>query len=64
MRTRKSTTDAFGTQRAKVEWRLREKVKASMADPRPSVPVDDVFRRLRTRQKWRVKAANNGAQNL
>ncbi len=36
---------------------LSEKVKASLADKRPSVPATDVFRRLRTRHARRVKAA-------
>ena len=39
---------------------LREKVKASLADPRPSVPADEVFKRLRARHARRVKAAKRG----
>src|SRR5712671_5326755 len=36
---------------------LHEKVKASMADKRPSIPAADVFKRLRARHGRRVKAA-------
>jgi hypothetical protein len=35
---------------------LQEKVKASMADDRPSVPANDVFRRLRAHHRRRLKA--------
>jgi antitoxin ParD1/3/4 len=42
------------------EW-LRVEVKASMADKRPSVPADEVFRRLEARHGRRVKAAKRGA---
>ena len=40
---------------------LREKVKASMADRRPSVPASDVFKRLRAHHTRQVKAAKRGA---
>lgn len=40
---------------------LREKVKASMADPRPDVPAADVFKRLRTRHAKAMKANKRGA---
>ena len=40
---------------------LREKVKAAMADPRPSVPVGEVFKRLRAHHTKAVKAAKRGA---
>jgi antitoxin ParD1/3/4 len=42
------------------EW-LRQEVKASMADKRSSVPVDEVFRRLESRHAHRTKAAKRGA---
>jgi antitoxin ParD1/3/4 len=42
------------------EW-LRDEVKASMADKRPSVPADEVFRRLESRHARRMKAAKRGA---
>ena len=41
---------------------LREKVKAAMADRRPSVPAADVFRRLRAHHGRRMKAAKSGAR--
>jgi antitoxin ParD1/3/4 len=40
---------------------LREMVKASMADGRPSVPAGDVFKRLRAHHGRRAKAADCGA---
>jgi antitoxin ParD1/3/4 len=40
---------------------LREKVKASMADKRPSLPAADVFKRLRARHGPGVRAAGRGA---
>ena len=39
---------------------LREKVRASMADSRPSVPAGEVFKRLRAHQSRRLKAAKRG----
>jgi antitoxin ParD1/3/4 len=39
---------------------LREKVKASMADGRPSVPAGVVFKRLRARHDRRLKATKRG----
>lgn len=40
---------------------LREEVRASMADKRPSVPAEDVFKRLRARHERKLKAAKRGA---
>jgi antitoxin ParD1/3/4 len=40
--------------RDKLLW---EKVKASIADGRPSVPAGDVFNRLRAHHRRRLKAA-------
>jgi antitoxin ParD1/3/4 len=48
---------ALDREEAMLEEVLREKVKAAMADPRPSVPAGDVFKRLRARHGRRVKAA-------
>jgi len=39
---------------------LRDKVKASMADPRPSVPAGDAFKRLRAHHGRRLKAGKRG----
>jgi antitoxin ParD1/3/4 len=36
---------------------MREKIRESIADPRPSVPMDEVFERLRRRHEERVKAS-------
>lgn len=35
---------------------LRRKVEEALADPRPSVPASEVFKRLRARHARRVKA--------
>lgn len=40
---------------------LREEVRASMADKRPSVSADDVFKRLEARHARKVKADRRGA---
>jgi antitoxin ParD1/3/4 len=40
---------------------LRDKIKAAMADPRPSVPAANVFKRLRAHHGRQVKAASRGA---
>jgi antitoxin ParD1/3/4 len=41
---------------ALVDEVLREEVRASMADKRPSVPIDEVFKRARTRIARKAKA--------
>ena len=40
---------------------LREEVRTSMADKRPSVPIDEVFKRARARIARTAKAAKRGA---
>jgi|ERR1035438_8300621 antitoxin ParD1/3/4 len=40
---------------------LRAEVRASMADKRPSVPAEDVFRRIEARHARKTKAAKRGA---
>jgi antitoxin ParD1/3/4 len=52
---------ALDREEAVLDEALRENIKTSMADPRPSVPADGVFRRLRARHNRRVKALKNGA---
>ena len=42
------------------DW-LREEVRTSLGDKRPSVPVDDVFRRLEARHTRRMKATKRDA---
>src|SRR5271167_2937607 len=39
---------------------LRHKVEAALADPRPSVPAEKVFARLRAHHAKQVKAAKRG----
>jgi Arc/MetJ-type ribon-helix-helix transcriptional regulator len=40
---------------------LRSKVKASLANKKPSIPAETVFKRLEARHERRVKAARRGA---
>jgi antitoxin ParD1/3/4 len=47
---------ALDREDAALDELLREKVKASMADTRPSVPAGDVFKRLRAHHGRRAKA--------
>ena len=46
---------------ALVDEVLREEVKASMADKRPSAPIDEVFKRARARIARQTKATARGA---
>jgi antitoxin ParD1/3/4 len=48
---------ALDREEAMLDELLRERVKASMADRRPSVPARDVFKRLRAHHGRRMKAA-------
>jgi antitoxin ParD1/3/4 len=57
----KAALRALDREEATLDDVLREEVRASMADKRPSVPAEDVFRRLETRHARRVKAARRGA---
>jgi antitoxin ParD1/3/4 len=41
-------------QKARLEY-MRAKVKESLDDPRPSVPAEEVFERLRARHEARLK---------
>jgi antitoxin ParD1/3/4 len=52
---------ALDREEAVLDEVLRQKVQAAMADPRPSVPASQVFKRLRGRHQRRVKAAKRGA---
>jgi antitoxin ParD1/3/4 len=52
---------ALDREEALLDEVLRERVKASMADPRPSVPAGDVFKRLRARHDRRLKAVSSKA---
>lgn len=52
---------ALDREEALLDEVLKAKVKAAMADPRPSVPAAAVFKRLRGRHLSRAKAAKRGA---
>jgi antitoxin ParD1/3/4 len=54
---------ALDREEAVLDEALREKVKASMADPRPSVSAGAVFKRLRARHSRRLKAAKNTSKH-
>jgi antitoxin ParD1/3/4 len=41
---------------------LRRRVEASLADPRPSIPAEKVFARLRSHRAKRVKAGKRSAK--
>jgi antitoxin ParD1/3/4 len=51
---------ALDREDAALDEYLRRKVEASLADPRPSIPAEKVFARLRTHHAKRVKAAKRG----
>lgn len=53
----RSALRALDREDAMLDEILREKVKASMTDRRPSIPAADVFKRLRARHARKVKAA-------
>ena len=52
---------ALDREEAMLDEALRARVMASMADPRPSHPASDVFKRLRARHARRIKAAERDA---
>ncbi len=52
---------ALDREDAMLDEMLREKVRASMADRRSSVPAAAVFKRLRAHHGRRVKATGRGA---
>lgn len=52
---------ALDREEAALEEILRRKVEASLADPRPSIPAEDVFARLRSHHAKQVKAKKRGA---
>jgi antitoxin ParD1/3/4 len=51
---------ALDREDAVLDEALRDKVKASMADRRPSLPAGDVIKRLRAHHARRVKAGKGG----
>ncbi len=52
---------ALDREEAALEEILRHKVATSLSDPRPSVPAEDVFARLRAHHAKQVKAKKRGA---
>jgi antitoxin ParD1/3/4 len=52
---------ALDREEAALDEILRRKVEISLADPRPSIPAEDVFARLRTHHAKQVKVKKRGA---
>ena len=52
---------ALDREEAMVDQVMREKIRASLADPRPDVPAEEVFARLRTHHRERTKGKRRGA---
>ena len=52
---------ALDREDAALDELLRQKVKAAMDDPSPSVPAEAVFQRVRAGHQSRVKARRRGA---
>jgi antitoxin ParD1/3/4 len=52
---------ALDREEAALDEILREKVRASMANKKPSIPAEDVFKGLEARHSRKVKAARRGA---
>ena len=57
----RSALRALDREEALLDEVLRERVAASMADKRASIPAEDVFKRLRARHNRKVKAIKHGA---
>jgi antitoxin ParD1/3/4 len=56
----RSALRALDRQDAAFDEYLRARVQASLADPRPSLPAADVFKRLRGRHARKIRAAKRG----
>ena len=52
---------ALDREEAVVDQMMREKIRASLADPRPDVPAKDVFARLRAHHREQTKGKRRGA---
>ena len=52
---------ALDREEAALDDMLRRKVEAALDDPRPSIPAEDVFARLRAHHAKQVKAKKRGA---
>lgn len=51
----------MGERQAEFDDWLREEVRASLADPRPPIPMEEAFRRVREHINRRTKGAKRGA---
>lgn len=53
----RAALDALDREEAALESDLREKVRASLADPSPTIPAEEVFAELRSMHAERMKRA-------
>jgi antitoxin ParD1/3/4 len=51
---------ALDREEAALDDYLRSKIREALDDPRPSVPLDDVFERLERRHAARIEADGGG----
>jgi antitoxin ParD1/3/4 len=51
---------ALDREEAALDDYLRSKIREALDDPRPSVPLDDVFERLERRHAARIEAGGGG----
>lgn len=52
---------ALDREEAAIDAVLRQKVQEALDDPRPAIPADKVFAKLRTHHAERMKGAKRGA---
>ena len=52
---------ALDREEAALDAVLRQKVQEALDDPRPAIPADEVFAKLRAHHAKRMKAAKRGA---
>ena len=51
---------ALDRERLALEAVMRARIAEALADPRPGIPAEEVFRRLEKKQAARLKAAGRG----
>jgi len=53
---------ALDREEAAIDEVMRQKIRASLADPRADIPAEDVFARLRAYHEGQLKADPDGTQ--
>lgn len=61
MRTSKPEDAAIDRETSDFDELLRRKVQEALDDPRPTIPAEEVFAKLRAHHAKRLKAAARGA---